>query len=140
MDSPTARSQRSSAISLEFPGRTAELGRVRSVIRGFLAGSADEESVEQIVLAVDEACTNIIRHALAGDPKPVRLVCELAGNRLKIVLRDHGTPCDPACIKGRDMDEIRPGGLGVHIIQRVFDLVEYVPLADGTRLTLEKTL
>ena len=140
MDSSSCPVRQSSATSLEFPGRTAELCRVRSVVRDFLAGFADEESVEQIVLAVDEACTNIIRHALAGDPKPVRLCCELAGDRLTIVLRDFGTPCDPGRIKARDLDEIRPGGLGVHIIQRVFDHVEYEPLADGTRLTLEKTL
>ena len=125
---------------LEFPGKTGELGRVRSLLRDFLAGVVDDESIEQIVLAVDEACTNIIRHALEGDAKPVRLTCNLKGERLKIVLRDYGTPCDPARIKGRSIAEIRPGGLGVHIIQRVFDHVEYAPQPDGTRLTLEKAL
>jgi len=140
MDSSSCRVSPSSATSLEFPGRTAELGRVRAVLRDFLADTADDETSAQIVLAVDEACTNIIRHALAGDSKPVRLACELSGDRLKIVLRDYGTPCDPERIKGRDLNEICPGGLGVHIIQRVFDHVEYEPLADGTRLTLERTL
>lgn len=141
---PTASSAtaaaRDTGMALEFPGETAELGRVRSVLREFLARVADEEAIEQIVLAVDEACTNIIRHALAGDPKPVHLAGELSGSTLKIVLRDYGTPCDPARIKSRDLDEIRPGGLGVHIIHRVFDRVEYAPQPDGTRLTLEKAL
>lgn len=127
-----------SRLRLEFPGDTAELGEVRTALRGFLSEWLNEESVEQIVLAVDEACTNVIRHALDGETKPVRLECLLQSRQLSIVLRDYGKPCDPELVKGRAMEDIRPGGLGVHIIQRVFDRVEYAPQPDGTRLTMEK--
>ena len=129
-----------SRLRLEFLGDTAELGEVRTALRGFLSERLNEESVEQIVLAVDEACTNVIRHALDGETKPVRLECHLQAQRLSIVLRDYGKPCDPELVKGRALEDIRPGGLGVHIIQRVFDRVEYAPQPDGTRLTLEKRI
>jgi anti-sigma regulatory factor (Ser/Thr protein kinase) len=127
-------------LRLEFPGDTAALGDVRTALRGFLSEWLNEESIEQIVLAVDEACTNVIRHALDGETKPVQLECHLQSQRLSIVLRDYGKPCDPKLVKGRALEDIRPGGLGVHIIQRVFDHVEYAPQPDGTRLTLEKRI
>lgn len=129
-----------SCLELEFSGNTAELGRVRAALRGFLSPVMDEIHLEAVVLAIDEACANIIRHALSGDSKPVKLTCNLVGGRLSVVLRDYGKPCDPAMIKGRNLDEIQPGGLGVHIINRVFDRVEYAPQFEGTRLTLEKSL
>ena len=100
----------------------------------------EEIHLEAVVLAIDEACANVIRHALSGDSKPVKLTCNLVGGRLSVVLRDYGKACDPALIRGRDLDEIQPGGLGVHIINRVFDRVEYAPQSEGTRLTLEKFL
>jgi serine/threonine-protein kinase RsbW len=43
-------------------------------------------------------------------------------------------------IQGRSLGEVRPGGLGVHIIREVFDVVDYTPLETGTRLTLEKRI
>jgi anti-sigma regulatory factor (Ser/Thr protein kinase) len=134
------KSSFSSQMHLEFPGNTGELGRVRSVLREFLAEISAGTHTEPIVLAVDEACTNIIRHALGGESQPVRMECDYSSKNLRIVLRDYGMPCDPSLIKGRDLENVRPGGLGVHIIQSVFDYVEYVPQSDGTRLTLQKIL
>jgi hypothetical protein len=58
-----------------------------------------------------------------------------------IVIEDEARQVDPAKIKGRDLDDIRPGGLGVHIIRQVVDRAEYAPREHaGMRLTLIKRL
>lgn len=128
-------------LKITFPGEASQMAGVRAHARKFLQGSRfDEESAARIVMALDEACTNIIRHAHHGEPKPIRLEMRRLKNRLRFTLRDYGSPCDPKSIKAREWHEERPGGLGVAIIQQVFDRVEYAPQARGTRLTLEKSL
>ena len=127
--------------TLTFLGEACRMANVRLEVRAFLAESGFEEHrAELLVLALDEACTNIIRHAHRGKTLPVRIQITRLRDRVRFVLRDSGTPCDPTQIQGRPLDEIRPGGLGVHIIRQVFDHVEYTPLARGTKLTLEKRL
>lgn len=127
--------------TMTFPGEASSLAAVRERLRGFLedAGFGEEENA-RIVLAIDEACTNIIRHAHRGELKPVSLCMERFEERVVFVLQDSGTPCDPEMIQPRSLREVRPGGLGVHIIREVFDVVEYMPLEEGTRLTLEKRI
>ena len=110
-------------------------------MRGFLsAAEVGGTEAGRIVLAIDEACTNIIRHAHGGEAKPVRMTMERRADRLVFVLIDRGGPCDPGLIRGRPLREVKPGGLGVHIIREVFDVVDYAPAEAGTRLTLEKRI
>jgi anti-sigma regulatory factor (Ser/Thr protein kinase) len=110
-------------------------------VRDFLGGSGfAEEEEARIVMALDEACTNIIRHAQAGVVKSVRLEMSRLRNRLRFVLRDYGKPFQPPAITVRDLKTIEPGGYGLLIIRTVFDHVDYSPQAKGTRLTLEKLL
>jgi anti-sigma regulatory factor (Ser/Thr protein kinase) len=60
---------------------------------------------------------------------------------LRIVIEDEAKQIDPSSIKGRDLEDIRPGGLGVHIIRHVMDCVDYAKRdGKGMRLTLEKRL
>jgi anti-sigma regulatory factor (Ser/Thr protein kinase) len=124
-----------------FPSEPAHLAKVREGMRDFLDGSRfSEEEVARIIMAVDEACTNIIRHAHAGLPKPVRLEMKWLRDRLRFVLRDYGTPFHPLTVQSRDFQIALPGGYGLFIIGTVFDHVDYAPQAKGTRLTLEKLL
>jgi anti-sigma regulatory factor (Ser/Thr protein kinase) len=127
--------------SLEFFSEASALAEVRLRLRGFLSAvDLGEDEAGRIVLAIDEACTNIIRHAHGGEAKPVQLTMERCADRLVFVLIDQGGPCDPELIRGRSLREVRPGGLGVHIIREVFDVVDYLPTETGTRLTLEKRI
>lgn len=58
---------------------------------------------------------------------------------LRIVIEDEAIQVDPAVIKSRDLQEIRPGGLGVHIIKSVMDEVKYEHRQPkGMRLTMTK--
>ncbi|MCX6961068.1 MAG: ATP-binding protein [Verrucomicrobia bacterium] len=126
---------------ITFLGEPSRLAEIRDCAREFLAGVGfNEEDEARIVMALDEACTNIIRHAHEGFIKPVRLEMKWLKDRLRFVLRDYGRTFVPLTIPSQDIQVTKPGGLGVFIIREVFDLVEYTPQVRGTRLTLEKRL
>lgn len=122
-----------------FTSHSGRMAEVRHSARLFLKKcDFDESSIELLVLGLDEACTNIIRHAYDQDDKTVRLEMERLHDRIRFVLRDYGRSCDPKCIRSRPLEEVRPGGVGVYIIRQVFDYVRYEPRRRGTRLVLEK--
>jgi anti-sigma regulatory factor (Ser/Thr protein kinase) len=105
----------------------------------------DEMRCGQISLAVDEALCNVICHGYKRreDGKLWINIWPLNDQTggLKIVIEDLAAQVDPAQIKPRSLDEIRPGGLGVHIIREVMDEVRYEKRSGpGMRLTLIKHL
>ncbi len=106
-----------------------------------LAGFADD-ACQSLVTAVDEAMSNIIRYAYQmRTDQPITLQCIIESDHLKFILRDFGTQADPESLKGRDLDDIRPGGLGIHFIKSIMDSVEYDTSHDiGTELTMIKYL
>ncbi len=121
--------------------------KMLSVLRGAIApicklGGFDIDSCTKIVLAVDEAVSNIMRHAYSGsDDKPISARFNLTPTKMEIVLHDFGKSVDPSKIKSRALDEVRPGGLGVHIMKTVMDKVVYKNgTKDGNYLILEKVL
>ncbi len=107
-----------------------------------------EEQCGQIKLAVDEALCNVVRHGYNKQTdRPIWLslspVYDEAGGaaveRLRIVIEDEARQVDPETIRGRDLSEVRPGGLGIHIIREIMDEVHFEkrdPI--GMRLTLVK--
>ena len=105
----------------------------------------DEVAVGMIVLSVDEALTNIIKHAYHGCADK-KIDIEISAkdnncNALKISMRDYGQYVDPANIKSRDLADVRPGGLGVHIISKCMDSMNFSPApGGGTLLTLVKKI
>ena len=126
---------------LLFLSDTSCLSGVREEVREFIEDCGfDETSEVLMVLALDEACTNIIRYAYGHACKAVRLEMSRDRDRVRFVLRDYGRACDPSTIRSRALEDIRPGGLGVHIIRQAFDQVEYAPQRRGTKLTLEKKM
>ncbi len=105
-----------------------------------VAGYADLER-GRIVLAADEAITNVIRHTYKGAPdKPIELSAEVADGHLHLRLRDFGPHVDAATLKGRELDDIRPGGLGLHLLKSIFTVVEHKTLPDGNEWHLAKPL
>jgi anti-sigma regulatory factor (Ser/Thr protein kinase) len=106
----------------------------------------DPDSRGGIILSLDEALTNIIRHAYQGaDDQPIEIqltpFARADSKGLRISLRDYGRVADPSEIKSRDLEDVRPGGLGVHIMNECMDKVEYHPAeGGGTLLTMVKTL
>jgi anti-sigma regulatory factor (Ser/Thr protein kinase) len=104
------------------------------VIRAALAAWCERAGLEttkadQVCLAVDEATTNIIRHAYAGQQGRIRLTCSrrtgTTGRCMLMTLEDDGQQVPLHTICSRDLDDVKPGGLGVHLIQQVMDEVIY---------------
>ena len=102
---------------------------------GFVAGLGSQE-VDQLRLAVDEACTNIIRHAYEGRPGlPIIATLSLHPDRLEVRLRDFGRKVSPESIRPKELDPSRPGGLGLHLIHSCMDEV-VVEAAEGEGMVL----
>lgn len=113
--------------------------RLLSVVRAsaerlseVLGFSADEQ--RSIVRALDEALSNILRHCYCGETdKPVGVQFRAVRGSppqdgktgLEIVLSDDGPPIDPAKLKGRALTDVRPGGLGLHLIRESMDVMEF---------------
>jgi serine/threonine-protein kinase RsbW len=117
----------------------AYLALVRDVTSRFCAACGmDDDLTGQIRLAVDEACSNVIKHAYKGDTTRKIVVKYFKSRKgIRISIEDSGEKARPQLMKGRDLDDVRPGGLGMHFIRRVFDAVEYDPKKKaGNRLLL----
>jgi len=131
-------------LALRFPARPDELRGMRDALRERLrAWQLDEECSSDVVMAVDEACQNVIRHAYRGEPGGmIELEVHCAGDELQIGVRDFAPPVDPARIRPRPLDELRPGGLGTHLIRSAMDHTELgkPPSGPGTLLRMVKRL
>jgi serine/threonine-protein kinase RsbW len=107
-----------------------------------------EPECRAVVLAVDEALTNIIRHAYHGNPEqPIQVSFhrihepgdEKSGDALEILLEDSGaTPPEKMC--GRALEDVKPGGLGLHFIRESMDTVEFSRSNGKNQLRLVKIL
>lgn len=98
-----------------------------------------EPLLQELLLAVGEALTNIIRHAYRGKAGDIRIHFKDAGDRVEIVLRDYGDKFDPSRIPEADLPPSKPGGLGLYLIRKLTDKVEYDPSCEtGNRLVLTK--
>ena len=87
-----------------------------------------EELKDELVLAIAEAAQNIVKHAFknaaaANELMVVQISCE--NNKLQIAFYDRGTPVDPKKVKHREIDNVKPGGLGTFFIQEIMDAVEF---------------
>ncbi len=105
----------------------------------------NEMECGQISLAVDEALCNVITHGYDRRPDGQLWInlwaLEGTPTGLKIMIEDHANQVDPKEIQPRDLDDIRPGGLGVHIIREVMDEVTWERRSgEGMRLTMIKRL
>ncbi len=104
----------------------------------------DEADCGKVMLAVDEAVTNVIRHGYDNaEDRPIWVRFKPDGVNGKagfvIVVEDLGKQVEPELIRGRDLEDVRPGGLGVHIIKQIMDEVEYTKReGGGMRLYMAK--
>jgi anti-sigma regulatory factor (Ser/Thr protein kinase) len=102
-----------------------------------------------ITRAVDEAVTNIVRHSYGNRlDKPIAMYFRSTQRQhegevqhgLEILLCDRGPEVDASKLKGRPLEKIRPGGLGMHLIHQAMDTVEFTRKGPTNRLRLVKYL
>jgi anti-sigma regulatory factor (Ser/Thr protein kinase) len=127
---------------VEFSSHTGNLAPMRKFVRNFLeAYPISERERMLMVLGIDEACTNVSRHAYhLRDDQLISLSLEGCPRWVRMRLRDYGKQTEAHTMKGRSHDLIRPGGLGLHLIKTAFDKVDYILKARGTELVMTKKL
>ena len=120
-------------LELEFPAQPAEMRAVRAALRAALDGQeVPPELRDRLVLVVDEACTNVMRHAYCGYcDQTITLRLNRERDMLAFEIADHAPAVDPARVKPRDLDDCRPGGLGVAFIDSLMDEWRIEPGRDG---------
>lgn len=130
-------------LHIAFSSDAAELPGLRARLRDFCAAHRwTERQIGEIALALDEAVTNIIRHGYGGASGQTILLDAgmrsdpADGEQLEIRVRDFGRQVDPAAICGRELGDVRPGGLGVHIMRAMMSAVEYRQADGGGMLVI----
>jgi serine/threonine-protein kinase RsbW len=126
---------RDSDVRLTLPARPENVSVIRHVLGAFAdAMHLPETVIEDIRLAVTEACTNVVRHAYDGDedadPGPLELVIRPQGDLLDVIVTDRGRGIGPS------PDTAGPG-LGLPLIAAIVHSLEiqHAPSA-GSRLSM----
>lgn len=129
-------------LELELPAEARLLATTRRTLGGYLEDmGADADERADVVLALDEACVNVIRHAFpAGTAGSFKVRLELDGGTVVLEVEDHGTGFDPV-----DLREPRPhdvSGRGLQIIRALMTSVRLQSPTEtgGTRLCMERVL
>jgi serine phosphatase RsbU (regulator of sigma subunit)/anti-sigma regulatory factor (Ser/Thr protein kinase)/transposase len=130
--------------SLRIPARESRLGEVRDFVTAICDEAGfDRRETANTKLAVDEACTNIIKHAYAGDSGEIEIRIQAEDGALRITILDHGQGFDWESVQTPDLHEYvevgRKGGLGIFLMNRLMDGVHYESGEDVNRLVLVKS-
>jgi sigma-B regulation protein RsbU (phosphoserine phosphatase) len=131
-------------LSVRVPARVGSLRLVRRLVGAAASAcGCGSQGVRDTVLAVDEACQNVIRHAYGEDASGdilIEIRCD--ARRLQIDLVDFAPPVDTTRIHPRPLEDLRPGGLGTHFINECMDASEFrtPPHGAGNRLWMAKTI
>lgn len=129
-----------------FKSTTGALADVREFVyeRAIGFGFGDKE-VSEITLAVDEACTNVIKHAYKGNPDAEFEVRILAnGTEFQVVVRDWGASFKPEEVPVPNVKDRfkkhRAGGLGIFLMRKLMDTVEYQGMDTSNEVRLVRYL
>jgi sigma-B regulation protein RsbU (phosphoserine phosphatase) len=120
-------------VSLSVASRPERLRLIRQVVSlaASDSGCSEEESCD-LVLAVDEACQNVIRHAYRCDANGKIIVTVYRrDDHLIVLIRDFAAPVDVETVRPRNLSDLRPGGLGTHLMRAVLDDIEFLPPPAG---------
>jgi len=128
--------------------RTAELSSLAALLglvrQAAAAGALDADTEGDLLLALEEACANVIAHGYPpGSPGPLEVEVRLETGRVVLSVTDRARPFDPAHAPPPDLsspwETRRIGGLGLHLIRELMDEVGHdTPPGGGNRLTMIK--
>lgn len=122
-------------LDRDFPATTSALVDIRAAVQqACRAAHCDEDTAAGWVLAINEACMNVIQHGYAfAEGRALHIEVSCDGDELVTVVCDDGRPVGIDDLKPRAFDELRPGGLGVHFIRELTDTMAYLPPIPGWR-------
>ena len=140
----TDRELAGGVIELEIPARAEFVALARLVVSALASSDSTlpDERIDDLKLAVSEACTNAIEaHDAAGSVDRVVVRCQAGADALEVSVEDRGHGFDPADLPDHppvtDPDRLKfERGLGIPLIRALVDEVEFSPTAEGTSVRL----
>ena len=131
-------------LNLRFLSDPRRLKSVRESVKTTAEScGCGSKLTSELVIAINEACMNIMQHAYKGDCSG-EIILEILnnGDELEVHIKDFAAPVDPASIKPRQLDELRPGGLGTYFIHEIMDDCIYGNLdeREGNFLLMKKKI
>ena len=132
-------------VDLTLPTDARLISQTRRTVAGFLEQmGVASDVVDDVVLALDEACTNVMRHAFDGDVDLFRLSAELGDDEIVVVVEDEGVGLSPSMLR-EPLGATSPtatSGRGLQMIRSLMTDValESAPLRQGTRLEMRRLL
>jgi len=125
-----------------FPGRYKSLARISEFVSQFAEEAGlDETATYTVLVAVDEACSNIIEHAYGGEGRgDIKCTCDVKDDSLTIILRDWGDPFDPASVPEPDfnvpLQELKLRGVGLVLMQKIMNEIIFSSTPDGENVLI----
>lgn len=129
---------------VSVPADSRFLRAIRSFFQPLLTEAFGDATSQMLILALDEACSNMIKHAgLDSGDRRIEVRACLGSEGVRFRLGDFCCQADVPNIKPRDLSHPEPGGLGTHFMSKIMDRIRYEP--DGERsdriaLVMEKAL
>jgi Anti-sigma regulatory factor (Ser/Thr protein kinase) len=130
----------SDVLKFSIPGKPEYVGMVRLAVSS-LANCAgfDIEAVEDIKVAVSEACNNVVCHGIPDQVECYEVACEMGTDKIIISVVDHAGGYDTTKYQRPKMGAPREGGLGIYIIKALMDEVDiFSEMGNGTRIQMVK--
>ena len=132
-------------VSVEIAGDLGEVGKAQQAFSELCArhGELNAEAVSEVELALEEVLVNVVNYAYRGDAaRRARVGFALNDGELTIEVEDDGEPFNPLEKQAPDLDlpieERQIGGLGIHLVVTLMDVVEYQREDGKNRLRLKK--
>lgn len=130
---------------LRIPADLDRLAELRAVVRDVAQGcDAPPDCMADLVQAVDEAATNVIRYGYRGEPGEIEMTAQLLDNDIVITLEDRAPEFDPLTVPPPDLSippqHRKPGGMGIHLMRLGTDSIEHrARPGGGNILTLTRS-
>lgn len=127
-----------------FPAKFEYLDEIREFVAETARASGfSEKTIYSLQLAADEAASNIIEHAYKGVKNAtLAITCDFENNHIIITMHDTGLAFDSKAVKQpnlkANLNERQIGGLGVYLMRKLMDSVEYESSKSGNLLTMTK--
>lgn len=116
---------------LVVKSKTENLSKIRDFVSSnALKAGFNKDEIDEMILAVDEACTNVIKHAYKFSPEgEIRIEIKFNKSAFTITIEDDGISFNPDVVPSPDLQkyyrEHRVGGLGMYLMKSLMDAVEY---------------
>jgi serine phosphatase RsbU (regulator of sigma subunit)/anti-sigma regulatory factor (Ser/Thr protein kinase)/transposase len=128
-----------------FPAEESQLDGIRRFVQETSRNTTlTTKDVNSILLAIEEACTNVIRHAYLYGAGTIRVHIAVASDRVIFSIYDRGRSFDFERAGAPDLNRYvqtgRKGGLGIYLIRKIMDEVDYRTIGDENRLRMTKRL